>query len=100
MAVIWNISTLRRNVEDGGVFVAYWTAIQLDGDYSVTEYGAVNFTPDPTAEDFIAYESLSESDVMGWVKAEIVEADIEAKLAAEIAKQKVSEPGIGVPWLS
>jgi len=98
MSAIWAIHTLERNEEDGGVSGVYWRAIKLDGDYSATTHGYIELTPNPLAEDFIAYEALTEADVIGWVKAEVVEADVEAALAAEIAKQKLPEPGFGVPW--
>ena len=66
----WTISTLERELSDGGVVVAHWRATAVDGDFSASSYGTVGFTPDPSASGFIAYDSLTEADVIGWVQAE------------------------------
>ena len=61
----WTISTLERELSDGGVVVAHWRATASEtvgeGDeavtYSASSYGTVGFTPDPSASGFIAYDS-------------------------------------------
>jgi hypothetical protein len=64
---IWTIAQLERNTSDGGVVVAHWRATATDGDYSASSYGTCGFTPDPTAPDFVPFESLTEADVLAWV---------------------------------
>jgi len=94
----WTISTLERELSDGGVVVAHWRATAVDGDFSASNYGTVGFTPDPSASGFIAYDSLTEADVIGWVQAELDKDAIEASLAAKIELDKNPTKGVGVPW--
>ena len=63
----WTISTLERELSDGGVIVAHWRCTASDGDYSASSYGTCGFTPDASAPDFVAYDSLTEATVLGWV---------------------------------
>jgi len=94
----WTISTLERELSDGGVVVAHWRATAVDGDFSASSYGTVGFTPDPSASGFIAYDSLTEADVIGWVQAELDQDAIEASLAAQIEADKNPTQASGVPW--
>jgi hypothetical protein len=94
----WTISTLERELSDGGVVVAHWRATAVDGDFSASSYGTVGFTPDASASGFIAYDSLTEADVVGWVQAEVDKDAIEASLAAQIEADKNPTQAAGVPW--
>lgn len=94
----WTISTLERNTSDGGVTVAHWRVSEVDGDYSASSYGTVGFTPDASAEGFVAYTDLSEATVLGWVQAELDKDAIEAALTANIEEQKNPTTADGVPW--
>ena len=58
----------------------------------------VGFTPDPDADDFIAYDSLTEADVLVWVHAEVDQDATEAALTANIEAQKNPVTGSGMPW--
>ena len=106
----WTISTLERDLipEDmnGAVVVAHWrvTAEQTEGTgddavtYNATTYGTCGFTPDPTASDYIAYDDLTEADVIGWCQSELDQDAIEASLQANIDAQITPTTGTGVPW--
>ena len=94
----WTISTLERTLADGGVTIAHWQATAVDGDFSASSYGTCGFTPDPSASGFIAYDSLTEADVIGWVQAELDQDAIEASLAAQIEADKNPTQAAGVPW--
>ena len=94
----WTIGTLERNVADGGVVVAHWRASLVDGDFSASSYGTVGFTPDPSDSGFVAYDSLTEADVVGWVQAEVDKDATEASLAAKIELDKNPTQAAGVPW--
>lgn len=94
----WTITELERNTADGGVTVAHWKATEVDGDYSASFYGSVNFTPDPSADSFIAYADLTENKVVEWVKAEEDVTAIETVITANIAEQKAPTTATGVPW--
>ena len=94
----WTIANLERNLDDGGVTVAHWRVTEVDGDYSASSYGTVGFTPDASASDFVAYDSLSEATVLGWVQAEVDQDAVEAALTADIEAQKNPVSGDGMPW--
>jgi len=94
----WTIGTLERNVADGGVVVAHWRATLVDGDFSASSCGTCGFTPDPSDSGFVAYDSLTEATVVGWVQAEVDKDAIEQSLAAQIEADKNPTQAAGVPW--
>ena len=94
----WTIANLERNLSDGGVTVAHWRVEEVDGDYSAASYGTCSFTPDASASDFVAYDSLTEATVLGWVQAEVDQSGIEAALTADIESQKNPTSADGMPW--
>ena len=94
----WTIANLERNLADGGVTVAHWRVTEVDGDYSASAYGTCGFTPDASASDFVAYDSLTEATVLGWVHAEVDQSATEASLTANIAEQKNPVSADGMPW--
>lgn len=98
----WTISTLERNTADGGVTVAHWRVTEEetvgDNTYSASSYGTVGFTPDASAEGFIAYGVLVEDTVLNWVWEQLDKDAIEAALTANIAEQKNPVTADGVPW--
>jgi len=102
----WTIANLERNVADGGVTVAHRRVTESEtvgtGDdavtYTASSYGTVGFTPDPDADDFVAYDSLTEATVLGWVHAEVDQSATEAALTAKIEAQKNPVSADGMPW--
>jgi len=100
MAVTWNISTLERNT-DNGVVVAHWRASDVDGDHSGSSYGTCGFTPDASADGYVAYDNLTEENVIGWVKDSMGEeavTGVEDSIAAQIADSKAPAISVGTPW--
>jgi len=99
MATTWTISTLERELADGGVIVAHWRATDVDGDYSASSYGTCGFTYDASSPDFTPYDQLTQDQVLGWCWNDGVDKDaIEASLAAKIEADKNPTQGSGVPW--
>jgi hypothetical protein len=107
MATTWTISTLERELSDGGVIVAHWRATDSEtvgeGDdavtYTASNYGTCGFTYDASSPDFTPYADLTESQVLGWCWADGVDQSaIEAALTANINDQKNPTTGDGVPW--
>ena len=98
----WTIANLERNLADGGVTVAHWRVTESetvgDDTFTASSYGTVGFTPDADADGFVAYDSLTEEVVMGWVHAEVDQDATEAALTADIAGQKTPTTGDGMPW--
>jgi hypothetical protein len=95
----WTIAQLEHNVADGGVVTAHWRVTAQDGDYTASAYGSAGFTPDPTEPDFIAYDELTEADVLAWVWGSVDKAETEANLAKQIEDQKTPKTETGLPWL-
>ena len=102
----WTISNLERNLADGGVTVAHWRVTESEtvgtGDdavtYTASSYGTCGFTPDASDSGFVAYDSLTEATVLGWVQAEVDQSATEAALTAKIEADKNPTSGSGVPW--
>ena len=98
----WTIADLERNSSDGGVTVAHWRVTESEtvGDvtYTASSYGTVGFTPDASDSGFVAYDSLTEADVLVWVHAEVDQDATEAALTANIEAQKNPVTGSGMPW--
>ena len=94
----WTISTLERELSDGGVIVAHWRCTASDGDFSASSYGTAGFTPDASSPDFVAYDDLTEADVLAWVWESVDKDATEAALAAKIEADKNPTTAAGVPW--
>lgn len=95
------IATLDRNATNGGVIVVHWIATLTDGEFTASVYGTESFTPDPEAPGFIAYDDLTEADVIGWLNERWGEEGIAAKqaaLEADIERQKNPPVLSDTPW--
>lgn len=95
MTTTWTIAQLDRQTSDGLVTTAHYRVDAVDGEYSAGAYGSVGFERGDT---FIAYDSLTEAQVIAWVKNKLEVADIEAGLQAQIAAKKAPTTATGVPW--
>jgi hypothetical protein len=94
----WKIVTCEHEVATGGITVAHWECIAVDGDYTARVYGSCGFTPDASAPDFVAYDSLTEDFVLHWVWHQIDKDETEAALAAKIDADKNPVSASGTPW--
>ena len=98
----WTIANLERNVSDGGVTVAHWRVTESEtvgeDTFTASAYGTVGFTPDADADGFVAYDDLTEDDVMAWVWADVDQDATEAALTAKIEADKNPVSADGVPW--
>ena len=108
----WSVSDMTHKDSDGGVFLVYWSlTAQSDGtpSYSAQEGGKLRCTADPSASDYIAYASLKESDVLGWVYDSLKKDDetaaeakkrIEDERTAKVQGQidRAAANSSGVPW--
>lgn len=93
----FTISTLESNT-DGGVIIAHWQVSKTSGDFTASSYGTCSFTPDAEAEGYVAYDSLTEETVIGWVQEELDTEALEASLDADLAEQESPSVTVGVPW--
>ena len=108
----WSVNDMTHKDSDGGVSIVNWSlTAQSDGtpSYSAQEGGKLRCTADPSASDYIAYASLKESDVLGWVYDSLKEGDetaaeakkrIEDERTAKVQGQidRAAADSTGVPW--
>lgn len=98
----FTIATLERtNDADNGVVTVHWRLDAADGDFTAGAYGTESFTPDPSAEGFVAYADLTPEIVTGWVTEAWGEEKLQQvkdALQAKIDEQKNPATVAGVPW--
>jgi len=101
----WTVSSMDCYPEYEGnsdvVFTVHWDCVDTQGEYSGRVYGAVGLTLDREAA-FTPYASLTEAQVIGWVKDALGEeqvASLEANVAQQIADQ-INPPVVqpALPW--
>ena len=104
----WEVQNMIRHAEDGGVVIVYWKA-SIAEDYVVgdkthhinpQEAGQAQFQPDPSADGFVPFESLTEDAVLGWVFGRINKESIEQELQNRLDTKKASISKFvgGMPW--
>ncbi len=106
MAVTWTVVQLERNASDDGVIVAHWRASDSETDsddvtHYGSSYGTSGFTPDVDADDFVAFDDITEETAVGWVKDSMGEeqvTSIEESIASQIAESKAPSVVAEVPW--
>jgi hypothetical protein len=95
MTTTWKIAQLDRQTSDGLVTNVHYRVDAVDGEHTTGSYGTVGFERGDT---FIAYESLTEAQVIEWVKDKLDVEAIEASLAAQIESLKNPTTATGTPW--
>tara|TARA_R100000231_G_scaffold2548_1_gene4613 strand:- start:109 stop:453 length:345 start_codon:yes stop_codon:yes gene_type:complete len=84
----WQVNTMERDISDGYVNKVIYRVIGKDGDTEKDRAtGEVTFTkPSSLPSDFVNYDKLTESVVLGWVKTKLnEEKDIEGKAVDRVA---------------
>ena len=100
----WTITALNcsTQVEDKPDYVltAHWTCSGTDGAYFASGYNTTSFEIDPSKQDYIPFDELTEADVIGWVQSAMGEEGVAATenaIATQIETQK--NPPIVTPQL-
>ena len=112
ITVTWSVTDMKRDVASGGVKLVYWSCVAADDTHTectATEGGKLRLEPDASADGFVAYDDLTEANVLDWVYDSLIEdeetadeakARIEAnrtgKVEAQVAR-KTAE-ATGTPW--
>jgi hypothetical protein len=95
----WTIGNLEYNNDsDQGVVIAHWRCTGVDGDYSASAYSTQSFTPDPSADGYVAYADLTEAMVIGWVQNAVDQEAVEEAIANKIEADKNPATLSGMPW--
>jgi hypothetical protein len=95
MTTTYSIVQLDRNTSDGFVTTVHYNVTKTDGDFSASTYGTIGYQGDTPATPFA---SLTEAQVIAWVKDKLGEEVVEAALAAQIEAQKNPVSASGLPW--
>ena len=113
----WAVTNMTHVDADGGVILAYWSLVAANdgGGETATEGGKNRFEYDASGSDFISYDALKESDVLGWIydankgptsggpedeTAEEYKARLEAEKTAKVKAQidRKAAQSDGLPW--
>ena len=108
----WSVTDMTHVDADGGVIRASWSCVATSDTtpaYSSVESGKLICTYDASASEYIAYASLTEADVLGWIYTSLIEgsetaaeakARIEANRTARVQGQidRAATQDTGVPW--
>ena len=95
MNITYTIAQLDRQTSDGLVTTAHWRVDAVNGEHTAGSYGTVGFE---RGTSFTAYDSLTEAQVIEWVKDKLDVEVIEAGLQAQIDAKKAPTTATGVPW--
>ena len=95
----WSLATLERETADGFVYTAHYRVDAADDVYTAGAYGSVPFE---RPETLIPYATLTQEQVIGWVKEAIggeeKVTEIEAALQAQLDEKRQPTKAGGVPW--
>ena len=99
----WEINTLERDLSDGYVTkVIYRVKGLSDSVEKARATGEINFIkPESLPSDFVAYDSLTSSTVLGWLTTSLGSdkvKEIEASLEAAVTEAITPTTAVGVPW--
>jgi hypothetical protein len=95
MTTTYTINQLDRNISDGFVTTVHYSVSKVDGEFFASVYGTINFPADIPETP---YASLTEAQVIAWVKKQLDVEQIEAALAQIIVEQKQPTKVSGTPW--
>lgn len=98
----WKIYDLKRTIADGVVTeVTYACESQLSGS-STRKIGNITVVGSVDDPGFIAYDSLTKADVLGWIDSNVDKASIETENSASIAQRiearAARTTAQGTPW--
>tara|TARA_R100001129_G_scaffold158501_1_gene122238 strand:- start:37 stop:363 length:327 start_codon:yes stop_codon:yes gene_type:complete len=102
----WEINTIERDLSDGYVTKVIYRVKGIDSSDSTekaraTGEVALALKPESLPSDFVAYDSLTPSTVLGWVTDTLGTTEvtrIETNLEAEVNAVITPTTGTGLPW--
>lgn len=69
------------------VYNVHWSYIGEDENGNTASIIGVQSVEEPSADSFTAFESLVQSDIIGWIEPLMEIADMQANLDAQIAEK-------------
>ena len=95
MTTTYSIVQLDRLTSTGYVTTVHYNISKVDGDFTASTYGTIGYEAGTPTTPFA---SLTEAQVIAWVKDKLGEEVVEAALAAQIEAQKNPVSATGLPW--
>lgn len=99
MEYTWEVTGL-KTTQNGGVVQTYWKKIGTDADGNTGTFsGATPFDVDESAPDYIPFENLTETDVLAWIQAVVVDSyedHVNGQIQRQIDQQTVTDADL--PW--
>lgn len=98
----WKIYDLKRTIADGVITeITYACESEYSGS-GTRKIGELAVEGSADDADFIEYEDLTQTDVLGWVDSNIDKSLIETQNSASIASSIIARAAItesnGTPW--
>jgi len=102
MEHIWKIYDLKRTISSGVVTeVTYACESELSGS-GTRKIGDLTLTGSTEDANFIAYEDLTQADVLGWVDSNVdktvFETENSSSIVSSIAARAAITESNGTPW--
>jgi hypothetical protein len=108
----WSVTDMTHVDADGGVIKAYWSCVATSDttpSCTASEGGKLICTYDASAAGYIAYDALTEADVLGWIYDSL---KVDSETAAQAKKRiednrkarvqgqidRAATQDTGVPW--
>ena len=96
MTISWKIENMERRTSDGFVTSVHWRVTGEDEGFTATACGSMGFDGD---EPEIAFESLTEDDVLDWLWSNGVDKEAyESSIYEQIENKKAPVLANGLPW--
>lgn len=97
----WSINALDRYTSDGQVLIAHYSLNATTDDGTASLQASIGFA-EPTQEEFIPFDQLTEETVVGWVQQQLGEeqiAGLQAGLLQTIIERNNPPLASGLPWV-
>lgn len=98
----WKIYNLKRTISDGVVFEVTYGCESSHEDTFIRKINDFNISGSISDDNFITYDNLTETDVLGWVDSNVDKSSIETANSASIAEDIIAKAAItdveGIPW--
>jgi len=102
MTHTWKIYDLKRTISNGVVTEVTYACESEDSGYGSRSIESFNISGDPADAGFINYENLTESDVLGWLDANVNKQTFEDQNSTDIqniiASVAAQTEKSGTPW--
>jgi len=93
----WQVVQMDRLTSDNFVVTCHYTVTATDGTYTASTYGTTSYTQEQ-GKSYIPYDTLTESECVGWVQTSLGKNTVEANLQSQIDLLKNPVQESGVPW--